>query len=193
MRRELAGGGVIAATAVHLLDVTLWMLGNPPIASVSAATYAKARRLRRPPPPFDLLPNGAQLLPGVDVEDFAVALIRFGDGSTLSLESSWLQHATSRPNGAQFLAELGVAEYSPLAVRWDGDGQVVDRTPTDLPAGEQSHYFLAVAREFLRSVSRSQPTVIRPGEMLQVQAVMDAMYASARERREIGLPEISLS
>ena len=41
-RAELAGGGVVAATAVHSIDSTLWILGNPAPATVSAATFSKA-------------------------------------------------------------------------------------------------------------------------------------------------------
>jgi predicted dehydrogenase len=188
-QRAAAGGGVVAATAVHLLDATLWMLGNPTVVRVSAATVAKAPRLNRPPPPFDQKPEGARILAADDVEDFAVALVRFGDGSTLSLESSWLQHPTSRQDGVQFLAEHGVAEFFPLAVRWDGDGQIVDRTPADMAPGEErGHYFLGVARDFLRAARLGQPTVIRIPEMLQVQAVMDAIYSSAHHGQEVNLP-----
>jgi predicted dehydrogenase len=184
-RSALAGGGVIAATLVHWLDVALWILGNPPVAGVSAATYAKAPRLESPPPPFHDRPDGAQILAEDDVEDFACGLVRFADGSTLSLEASWLEHPTSRRVGIQFLADRGVAEYMPLAVRRDETGIVVDNTPPNLPSGPEEHYFLAVARDFCRVARTGEPTVVTGPQMLQVQALVDAMYASARQQREL--------
>src|SRR5207248_4361623 len=47
-RRELAGGGVVMATAVHALDFALWVLGNPTPSTVTAFTHARARRMREP-------------------------------------------------------------------------------------------------------------------------------------------------
>jgi predicted dehydrogenase len=191
LHRSLAGGGVVAATTVHSLDAVLWMLGNPPVATVSAATFAKAPRLSQPPPPFNAGPEGALVLAADDVEDFAVAFVRFRDGSTLSIESSWLLHQTNRPNGTQFLAEYGVAENSPLAVRQDRDGTVVDRTPTNLPATSSGHYFLEVVRSFLQIARSGQPAVVTGPQMLQVQALIDGIYASASQQREISLPAVT--
>jgi predicted dehydrogenase len=71
LQRSLAGGGVIAATAVHWLDLALWILGNPNVVTVSASTFAKAPRLRVPPPPFSNAPEGARILTADNVEDFA--------------------------------------------------------------------------------------------------------------------------
>jgi predicted dehydrogenase len=187
-RSALAGGGVVAATLVHWLDVALWILGSPPVASVSATTFAKAPGLSAPPPPFHDRPEGAAILAADDVEDFAAAFIRFADGRTLTLEASWLEHPTSRRVGIQFLAERGVAEYMPLAVRFDGDGQVVDRTPPDVASTPVGHFFLEVARDFVNAAHRAEPTVISGQQMLQVQAVVDAIYASAAARGEVALP-----
>jgi predicted dehydrogenase len=170
---------------VHILDAVLWMLGNPPIASVSANTFAKAPHLTQPPPPFTSAPNGPQVMAADDVEDYASAFVRFQDGSTLAIESSWLFHPTDRPNGAAFLAEFGEAEYSPLAVRFDRTGQVEDRTPTDVAEGSNEHYFVRVARDFIQAARAGHPTVITAPQMLQVQALIDGIYESARLRREV--------
>jgi predicted dehydrogenase len=187
LRSALAGGGVVAATLVHWLDVALWILGNPPVATVSAAAFAKAPRLKNPPPPFRDVPGGAGIVAASDVEDFAVGFFRFADGRTLAVEANWLQHPTSRRVGIQFLAELGVAEYMPLALRWDGDGVVVDRTPPGVASAPEEHYFVGVVRDFCRAARTGEPGVITGPQMIQVQAVVDAMYRSARLGHEVGV------
>jgi predicted dehydrogenase len=187
LRSSLAGGGVIASTAVHWLDLALWILGNPEVSSVAAATFAKAPRLDVPPPPFQGVPDGARILAADDVEDFAAGFIRFADGSSLSFEANWLQHPTQRRIGIQFLAERGVAEHRPLAVRHDGDAQVVDQTPPDVPSEHAVHYFVDVVRDFVRAARSGGATIIRGSEMLQVQGIVDALYESARRQREISL------
>lgn len=188
--QDLAGGGVVAATTVHALDAVLWMLGSPTVATVSASAVAKAPGLNRPPPPFDEWTDGARIVRDSSVEDFAYALVRFADGTTLSLESSWLLHPTNRPGGIQFLCAGGVAEYGPLAVRRDIDGAVVDATPWDVPNGAGGHYYLGVARDFVRSATAGRPAIVRPREMLQTQAVIDAIYASAAAGREVPVAPI---
>ena len=39
--KEMAGGGPLIDLGVHVLDMALWVLGNPRARRVSAATYAE--------------------------------------------------------------------------------------------------------------------------------------------------------
>jgi predicted dehydrogenase len=180
---ELAGGGVIAATAVHILDAALWMLHNPPIATVSASTFARAPRMPQPPPPFGSVQEAQR---DFRVEDFAYGMVRFAGGSTMSIEANWFEHPTKRSTGIQFLGTAGVAEYGPLAIRLDDGKTAQDLTPgPDVVPQRGGHYFLEVARDFLQAARTGTPTVITGLQMLQVQRLMDRLYESARERREV--------
>lgn len=180
---DLAGGGVIAATAVHILDAVLWMLGNPAIATVSASMFARTPKMPSPPTPFATREEAAREF---RVEDFAFGLLRFANGTSLSLEANWFLHPTSRGTGAQFLGTAGVAEYGPLAVRLDDGKAARDVTPgTDLAPERRGHYFLEVARDFLHAVRTGTPTVIQGRQIIQVQRLMDCLYESARVQREV--------
>ena len=85
--KAVAGGGPLIDLGVHVLDMALWILGNPKPLSVSAATYS------------ELGPRGrGQWLGGrfpynpsepYDVEDFATAFIRFEGGLTMQVDASW--------------------------------------------------------------------------------------------------------
>jgi hypothetical protein len=88
IRQELSGGGPCIDIGVHILDLTLWMMGNPrPVAVTGVARAELAHRdgawavWRDAPIPQDF-----------DVEDFASAFVRFENGATLMLEVSWLLH-----------------------------------------------------------------------------------------------------
>jgi len=88
---SLAGGGPLVDIGVHVLDYALFLLGNPAVKSVSAATY-------------DLLgtngfggsressKSGANGDAAFDVEDLATVFMRLEDGGTLLLEASWAMH-----------------------------------------------------------------------------------------------------
>ncbi len=83
--KEIAGGGPLIDLAVHMLDLTLWFMGNPEPTVVLASTYSVFG------PKMECLgPWGTPDPNGVfDVEDMAVALIKFDNGATIALEASW--------------------------------------------------------------------------------------------------------
>lgn len=87
-RRELAGGGPLMDLGVHMLDLTLFLLGEPAVRTANAAAYAEFGPLGRGSGshPVSTARDG-----GFDVEDLATAFLRLDDGATLTLEASWAQ------------------------------------------------------------------------------------------------------
>ena len=82
---EMAGGGPLIDLAVHMLDLTMWLMGNPEPTTVLASTYSVFG------PKMEALgPWGTPDTKGkFDVEDMAVAMIKFAGGQTIALEASW--------------------------------------------------------------------------------------------------------
>jgi predicted dehydrogenase len=74
----LSGGGCVIDLGVHLVDLALWTLDFPAVASVESALFAGGRPLARP---------------AEQTEDFAVATLRLTDGGVLRLTCSWRLHA----------------------------------------------------------------------------------------------------
>lgn len=68
----LAGGGCVMDLGTHMVDLALWTLGDPAVASVSSALMAGGRPLRE----------------GV-VEDFGAATLTLADGTLVRLACSW--------------------------------------------------------------------------------------------------------
>ncbi len=83
--KDMAGGGPLIDLAVHMLDLTMWLMGNPEPTCVLASTYSAFG------PKMEALgPWGTPNKKGkFNVEDMAVAMIKFADGQTISLEASW--------------------------------------------------------------------------------------------------------
>jgi predicted dehydrogenase len=83
--KELAGGGPLIDLAVHMLDLTMWLMGNPEPECVLASTYSVFG------PKMEALgPWGTPNKKGkFDVEDMAVAMIKFAGGKTIAVEASW--------------------------------------------------------------------------------------------------------
>ncbi len=83
--REMAGGGALIDLAVHMLDLTLWLMGNPEPEVCMASTYSVFG------PKMEALgPWGTPNKKGkFDVEEMAVGMIKFAGGQTIMLEASW--------------------------------------------------------------------------------------------------------
>ncbi|MGQ9732002.1 MAG: Gfo/Idh/MocA family protein [Candidatus Zipacnadales bacterium] len=83
--KKMAGGGPLIDLAVHMLDLTMYLMGNPEPTLCMAATYSVFG-----PKMQALGPWGTPNREGkFDVEDMAVGMIRFAGGQSILLEASW--------------------------------------------------------------------------------------------------------
>ena len=84
-QKETAGGGPIIDLGVHMLDLTMWLMGNPEPATVLASAYSVFG------PKMEALgPWGSPNKKGkFDVEDLGCAMIKFKGGQTIMLEAGW--------------------------------------------------------------------------------------------------------
>jgi len=85
--KEHAVGGACIDIGVHILDLTLWFMGNPKPISVTGVTRTE---LAHQAGAFSIW--GGAIPQEMDVEEFASAFVRFENGATLILEVSWLLH-----------------------------------------------------------------------------------------------------
>jgi predicted dehydrogenase len=85
INKEKNGGGPLIDIGVHLLDATLHVLGFPKPVSVTGQTYQKFGKRK------DVLGLMGQWdYKNFTVEDFAAAFVRFENGTTMVLESSFV-------------------------------------------------------------------------------------------------------
>lgn len=90
-RMNESGGGPLIDIGVHVLDMTMWLLGDPKPVSVFGSTYAEFGPRKK-----GLGSWGTPDWNGIfDVEDLATAMIKMDDGSTLTLDVSWAVNTLS--------------------------------------------------------------------------------------------------
>jgi predicted dehydrogenase len=87
IRKEHATGGACIDIGVHILDLTLWFMGNPKPVAVTGVARTELAHL---PGAFSL--PRKPIPQEMDVEEFAAAFVRFENGATLMLEVSWMLH-----------------------------------------------------------------------------------------------------
>jgi predicted dehydrogenase len=189
--KEMAGGGPLIDIGVHMLDMALYLLGEPDVATVSAAAYSELGPRGRG--------GGSTYKMYVDspyeVEDLATAFVRFVDGTTLTLETSWATYR--RPSdefgvalfGTEGGAEITVADYvldSTLHIYSDIVGLPTEQTP-QLPRGD-GYGRPRVVREFVEAVRSGDWSAHVGRDGLHRARIIDACYLSAREGREVPFP-----
>lgn len=188
---ELAGGGPLIDLGVHMLDMALYAMGEPKVTAVSGATYnTLGQRFVT-----DLYGEDAKY----EVEDFATALVRLEHGRTLELEASW---ATYRENG-DFInlmlygdrggAEMSTRNYRPEgAVKFyvDSGGVPAEIVPEVPGSAQVTPGHQQAAATFVDRVLAGDFAAHRGREGLLRTWIIDAIYRSAHEGREIRLEEL---
>ena len=185
--REMAGGGPLIDLGVHMLDMALYLLGEPKVLSVSASTFSELG-------PRGL--GGSQFSTktavgsAFEVEDLATAFFRLEGGGVLHLETSW---ATFRKAGDDFGvtlygtdggAQIGVENYATddtLRIYTDVAGAPAEVRP-QLVRGEGHR---AVVRDFVGNIRGGDWSAHVGRDGLARARIIDACYQSALEGREV--------
>jgi predicted dehydrogenase len=185
--KALAGGGPLTDLGVHMLDIALYLLGEPRVVSASAATYAE---LGPRQPAVHASAGGRP--PLFDVEDLASAFLRLDGGETLTLEASWAGYPGSGDRfgvtlfGDKGGAEIDVANYSPtdtLRIYQDVGGAPAEIRPLLPPGGDHRE----VVAEFVDAIRGGQWERHQGAEGLARTRIIDACYQSASEGREVSV------
>ena len=175
-----SGGGVLASTLVHTLDLAMWVGGSPNPLTVSAAT----RRLfpgKRGPKVH------AAIHARYDAEDLISALVRFDNGTFYSLEGNWCSEGTDF-HSFELTTTRGTITGAPFAVKVDVQGAIVDQTP-ELDSDDD--WFQSVHTQdaaLIAQLRAGEPWAMQDArQLLNLQKVVDACYESARIGREVVL------
>ena len=186
-----SGGGALMDIGVHLIDLVLFLTGFPPPARASAVCtstfgdpidgYGFEEMWGGPPDPGGVF----------DVEDGATALVRFRDGMTMELNVTWaadLPEAALRDAVVLFGDRGGCVVdvwSNELIVTGERDGRLVD-TRAELPGGDAWDIAWRTQHErFRRCVSERGVPHASADEGRAVQVLIDAVYRSAAEGREV--------
>lgn len=179
-QKEFAGGGCTYDIGAHVLDQTLYLMGEFAAVAVSGQTFAKFG----PRGLGDGAWGHSEIDPAkpFDVEDLSVALIRLRSGRTVLLETSWAAHQPQNDlNGTQLFGTEAGATTNPLQLFRPGRSGYCVETIRPLPprvSPDRMVHFINVL------LGREEPHV-RPEESLAVQQILDAIYRSAATDREV--------
>ncbi|MCC6705151.1 MAG: Gfo/Idh/MocA family oxidoreductase [Thermomicrobiales bacterium] len=187
-KKELSGGGPLIDLGVHMLDLSLWMLGNPDVTTISASTFAKLG-----PQGKGNWPRGRfQTVAGEEygVEDLATAFLRTSNGATVQLEVSWasFMHETDA-YGVEIMGDKGgarvyVKDYAKVGevqLFSDLNGAMIDTTPRLY----EQHSHGRMISNFMDAIVDGVPMSPNGDEGLNRVRLLEAIYESAERGREL--------
>jgi len=186
--KKHAGGGPGIDIGTHVLDLTLWLMGHPKPVTVSGT----ARNMFGQRPgmwahwrPDMPMPQGDQF----DVEDFAAAFVRFENGATLMLEVSWFMHHDNLSEDMQiwlYGTEAGAHWPKCEFLSTNYTTRQFYNMALKATADKMEPHALECV-EFARAVAEGRPSPVPPEQSLQVISILDGIYRSQREGKEVAV------
>jgi predicted dehydrogenase len=192
-RQAKSGGGPLMDIGVHMLDMSLHLLGEPVVTAATAATYAEFGPRGKGAAAYGLGRKTDVTADDFDVEDLATAFLRLDGGGTLLLESSWAQWIPYDQCYVTLYGSEGGASiewggeprdpYRKLGIWTEKNGVPAELQPVVPPDG----HHLETVIQFLAAV-RSGAAAEHDGSEALVRAkIVDACYASAAQNAEVQL------
>jgi predicted dehydrogenase len=185
--KKNSGGGPCIDIGVHILDLTLWMMGHPKPISVSGITQDKLRKMEGA---FSGWGDGT-IPADMDVEEFASAFVRFENGSTLILEVSWMLHHNTQGKFEDMQMWLyGTESGSHWPSNQITSSNNVTKRHLDIQLskvrdGMEPHAAECVA--FAKAIAEGAPSPVQAEQSRDVQTILNGLYKSAAEGKEVSL------
>ena len=188
--KQMSGGGACIDIGVHILDLTLWMMGNPRPVRVSGNARTE---LARQPGAFSIW-NNARIDPDIyEVEEMASAYVRFENGATLILEVSWLLHHNITKSGTiedmqMWLYGTKGGSLWPKCEIYSSDNQAMQFSNRSLLRTDAPHPPHALeCMDFAEAVLAGGPSPVPAEQSLQVLRILDGIYRSQEAGQEVAL------
>ena len=174
------GGGPLIDIGVHILDLTLWLMGHPEPTFASGVTYQKFGKRS------DVVGFMGQWdYKNFTVEDMAAGLIRFANGATVVLESSFVANIKEEINNTTLLGTAGGAQAYPLTITQERHRSVFSFEP-HTPNSHINTYH-AEMKSFVDCVKHKKDPLVTGEHGLMVARIMDAIYASSDAGHEVAV------
>lgn len=181
--KKHSGGGPCIDIGVHVLDLALWLMGNPKPVAVSGVARSQ---MSEKPGMFSSW-GGGPVPQEHDVEDFAAGFVRFENGATLIVETSWILNHQAPDDGRKIwlYGEDGGLEWPEAKLfKTNYKTKQLYNIELGITADTEKPHALE-CMEFAKAISEGAPAPVLPEQSLQVMQILDAIYRSSEIGGEV--------
>lgn len=182
--KELSGGGPLIDLGVHMIDLTMWLMGNPTPVAVSGCTYTEFANNQSESSASqygDVKENGT-----FDVEDLAMGFIRFDNGACLQIEFSWASNIERENKFFELRGTEAGAAWSniddTLRIFKEECGNPIDVFPK---FKKPIHGHVGNIQNFADALLGKAEPVFKPQQGIDMIKILCAIYESAKTGKEV--------
>lgn len=181
-----SGGGPLIDLGVHMIDLAVWLMGNPRPVAVSGCVYNKFSENTGVSDSENAKYGQAQDDGIFDVEDLAMGSIRFDNGACLQLEFSWASNIDKETNFVELRGEKAGFRWKDgkIEIYTEEQGYPLDLKPyTEGGLGGHEKNLM----HFVDVVADGAEPLFKVQQGVDMIRILTAIYQSAAEGREIVL------
>ncbi|MCM3620155.1 Gfo/Idh/MocA family oxidoreductase [Sutcliffiella horikoshii] len=178
--KELQGGGSLIDYGCHLLDLSLWLLGNPKPVEVMGTTYNELSKM-----PGQVNQWGNFDHETFEVDDHVTAYIKFEGGASMMFETSWSANVKSDEESVSISGLSGGVDLFPFHLNQMKHGLLLN-TEADWVPGEDDPS-LPQALNFVNSCLGIEELIVKPEQAMQTSQIIDAIYRSSETGKSVSL------
>ncbi len=181
-----SGGGPLIDLGVHMIDLSIWLMGNPTPVSVSGCTFNKFAENTAESDSEHSAFGEAKSGGTFDVEDLAMGFIKFDNGACLQIEFSW---ASNIKEEVRFVELRGTK----AGMYWNDDGSCEiygeDENSGFLTDDKHKEYMGDGHKEalwhFVDIVLNGKEKDFVPEQGVNMIKILTAIYESAKTGKEV--------
>ncbi len=191
------GGGPLIDIGTHALDITLWMMDNYEVESVTGSVFEKLGHMKEATEGNMFGPWDPETY---EVEDSAFGYIKMKNGATIFLESAWAinmkdskEAATTlcgTKAGAEIIGGMSKEGGYDLIFNKTSYGELTEETLSPggtiaFFSGKSDKEEIIECEQWLDAILEDKEPLVKPEQAFMVTKILDNIYKSAREGHEI--------
>lgn len=186
--KSRSGGGPLIDLGVHVIDLTRYLLGNPKPVSVYGATFQKLLNRKNIKASTGYTSAEKTEDDICDVEDLAVAMIRFDNGAVLNVEASFSLNIKKDCGSIELFGSKSGAKLDPeLELYSELNDYMVNIGLANETALSFDGLFEKEINHFVACVKDGIPCISPAQDGIEIMEILDAIYESAKTGHEVVL------
>jgi len=185
-----SGGGPLIDIGIHMLDLALYIMGNPKPVSVVGSTYKKFGHMEQGKSRVWKVADPQGIY---NVEDLATAFIRLDNGATLTLDVSWAANIEKDSVFVNLMGTKGgaaIENSKGVAIYTERYGEQYDIYPQIKFNDDEARF--EMWKHFIYCVKTGTAPIGSPVQAMFVNKILDAIYESSKTGREVYIATTAL-